>query len=989
MKLIISLLLLLLFFPKTANAQTFEQVFSRAKELYDSAQWRKADTVLAHCRQIARNQFGKYSLEYANVLSLSGELAWKLDQKFEADSLLTLSLDIFNINKDNISPLYIKTLSRHALYTDFNVKQCLLAVELSQIQFGDNSIEYADALDYLGKCYVEIQEFNKALDVLLIALKIKKQLFGENNIQCATTMISISDCYYDLFNPTEKMYYDQKVAEIIKNSIGENNPIYAYVLGTLALSYDLIGNYEKEIELFEQSLRIYRETLGETYSGYLITLNNYSFVYSDNGDIKKAIQILNEISEEFLKLFGYNNIDYATSLINLGCRYGDLKNYNKAIEYLQECYEIYKIILETKSNDYANCLYKLGFYNSKNNNRRKSIHYYKKSSKLYKKNQGKENAVYLKTIGGLALVSNINKRIKILKNVIDLSSKIYNTNNSQFQSYNFNLGKAYFQKKQYSMSVDYLSTALDINNKRLSDNFAFMSSDMKEHYWNINQEEYPYIRKLVFQIPKNTKVLCSAYDGELINKGVLMTSELQIEKIIKNSSDSLLIKQYEEINKLKRLFSLYNAEEENKHSKERDSLRDVLEKLERNLSINCREYGDITRPLKIRWHEVKDSLKDNEVAIEFIKEPLLKSKTDTIASYGALILSKAMPYPVFVSLFREDQFNKIFNDLHYFSKLNDTILYSMIWRPIEKYLKPNNKIYFAPVGVLTQTPIEFAFLDSTKTISDIYDIYRVSSTRNIAMGKKHIDLTDAIVYGGINYDTDTTIMKNNKKNYNYENQYKYRANFILYDSVYVNYLSSSEIEANNIANILDSSNISYIKLCNNNASEESFKALNGNSKNIIHIATHGFYLPTNSKINNNEDALLFSGLLFSGCNNILQKKTIPEGVEDGILLSKEISQLDLSKTDLVVLSACKTGVGVTDYEGVFGLQRGFIKAGVNTLIMSLWDVDDYATLLLMTEFYKQLSQGKNKHDAFIQAVRYLHNYPDSRPEYWSAFIMLD
>ena len=121
-------------------------------------------------------------------------------------------------------------------------------------------------------------------------------------------------------------------------------------------------------------------------------------------------------------------------------------------------------------------------------------------------------------------------------------------------------------------------------------------------------------------------------------------------------------------------------------------------------------------------------------------------------------------------------------------------------------------------------------------------------------------------------------------------------------------------------------------------------------------------------------------------------KKIPEDIEDGILTAKELSKLDLSNLNLAILSACQTGLGEIVGDGVFGLQRGFKKAGAQTLLMSLWKVDDTATLLLMTEFYNKLINGNSKKQSLYKAQQYLRTYQNGvydKPEYWAAFIMLD
>ncbi len=178
--------------------------------------------------------------------------------------------------------------------------------------------------------------------------------------------------------------------------------------------------------------------------------------------------------------------------------------------------------------------------------------------------------------------------------------------------------------------------------------------------------------------------------------------------------------------------------------------------------------------------------------------------------------------------------------------------------------------------------------------------------------------------------------------------------------------------------------------------EESFKQLSGQSITLLHVATHGFYSPLTghytAQRSFEEQALSRSGLFLSGAAASLNMKKIPEDIEDGILTAKELSKLDLSNLNLAILSACQTGLGEIVGDGVFGLQRGFKKAGAQTLLMSLWKVDDTATQLLMAEFYKNLVSGQNKRAAFLNAQKYLRSYQNGiydKPEYWAAFIMLD
>ena len=187
----------------------------------------------------------------------------------------------------------------------------------------------------------------------------------------------------------------------------------------------------------------------------------------------------------------------------------------------------------------------------------------------------------------------------------------------------------------------------------------------------------------------------------------------------------------------------------------------------------------------------------------------------------------------------------------------------------------------------------------------------------------------------------------------------------------------------------------------NNANEESFKALDYNAPSIIHIATHGFTYFSNEdeeKRNNitsispytSESVLMsWTGLLFSGANNTWTGKYQINDFEDGILTANEISLLHLDGANLVVLSACNTGLGISDtYGSTIGLQKAFKMAGAKSILMSLWKVPDEPTALMMTKFYKALFDGNDSHDALKIAQKEVSKiYPD--PYYWGAFVILD
>jgi CHAT domain-containing protein/Tfp pilus assembly protein PilF len=206
-----------------------------------------------------------------------------------------------------------------------------------------------------------------------------------------------------------------------------------------------------------------------------------------------------------------------------------------------------------------------------------------------------------------------------------------------------------------------------------------------------------------------------------------------------------------------------------------------------------------------------------------------------------------------------------------------------------------------------------------------------------------------------------------------------------FSSLYFAPLEGTRVEARNIQALFPEARV----LAQHQASESALEQLV--APRILHIATHGFFLQdTKHQENSGDDAsnvnpqnpLLRSGLALAGANLARDEKG------DGILTALEATNLDLWGTKLVTLSACDTGIGeVKNGEGVYGLRRAFFLAGAETLVMSLWQVSDYVTREIMTDYYSGLKRGLGRGDALRQAqLAMLKRKDRSHPFYWASFI---
>jgi CHAT domain-containing protein len=213
------------------------------------------------------------------------------------------------------------------------------------------------------------------------------------------------------------------------------------------------------------------------------------------------------------------------------------------------------------------------------------------------------------------------------------------------------------------------------------------------------------------------------------------------------------------------------------------------------------------------------------------------------------------------------------------------------------------------------------------------------------------------------------------------------------DSIYRE-LPETKKEIDGIESVLKSQRLAVTPYTGISGTEESFLNMSGHAPQILHVATHGFYYTPDAAqkidyLKGNTDAMTLSGLVMSGGNAAWLGKELPQGVLGGILTAANISRLELSGIQMAVLSACQTGQGKVTPEGLFGLQRAFNKAGVQTLVMSLWNVSDVVTKDFMIKFYENLTLGDwSKRKAFNNAKTYIRSkYSD--PYYWAGFVMLD
>lgn len=874
--------------------------------------------------------------------------------------------------------LYIKAMELFALtsysYGDYYEAFCHQKEVLPIVMnyYGEKSPEYMKSMRSMSKYSSATGNYKDALEYGKNALDLCSELYGEDNIIYAETLENLALCYVEKGDYHEGMYLLNKVKAIKEEICGDDNIKYNETINNIADVNFKAGNYENAIQLSRQSLELEKLlAMGEEYNYYTVSTQEKLCDYlSAAGQYKETLESAEKVIElqdslqrvldptwgrDELNEYSYYKSHYNMYLKMAYC-YLHLDEPSKALELIQHIQE--KKLPYKELSDIANIYAGFGDYN-------KAIEICNQSLEIIKDEIGETHPYYANSLYNLATYEfNNNNCEKALTDITEYYEKAKNT---------------------------------------VLANIANMSSKERTRLW---QKFANGFTNTIPQIAVSVKDKNSGellYNTALFCKGILLNTSIGMVQLLTESGNKELIDTYQQLLLNKSILNKYYEHKMN--GLNIDSIAEVINEQESELMRKSRVYGDCTKSLRTDWKQVRNSLRTNDIAIEFVSF----DSNDGERMYLALAVKNGDSTPTAIQLCTEKQIKDINSEDYY----NSDSLYNLIWKPLGDKLRGVKRIYFSPSGILNNIAIEYLPVSKNKMVSEQYTIYRLSSTREIVSqtpNRKEV-LPKAVLYGGLNYDVDMAEIKKEEtitENDNMERHFMERA---IADSISlrggIQYLEGTKVEVEEINTTLQENNVDCSVFSDNAGTEESFKNLSGQNIGILHVATHGFYFPESrvntskrlpfmildaDKSDKEDKSLSRSGLLLTGAGNVFANKPIPANQEDGVLTAKEISNLDLRSLNLVVLSACQSGLGDILGDDVFGLQRGFKIAGAKSLVMSLWKVNDEATFMLMSEFYANIAKGQDINEAFRNSQTTLRTINDgefSDPKYWAAFILLD
>lgn len=916
----------------------------QAKSLATKENLDKAGSAIMKDLEKARAEFDSADFDYAILLSDNAGL-FDVKEKGEGMAKATSMLSLG-------SSYYKNTELTDEERARWNRESGELAYGMRKFGLAEKKFDAAKAayeqggltedLGYLktianqGLLYGTMGRFTQAEGYTAEALELRKTKFGDNNPGVAASLNNYGVLHYNLgrYNESEK---DIAAAlEILKKNGLQSAMPYAIALNNQSMLFQAIGRYNEAEKILQEAIVVAEKLQSSKSPNHLKLLSNLALLYQQMGKYPEAEAIY--LSME--KRLGKNNPAYASMLNNQAALYLMMNKEDKVEDLL------------------------------------------KRSAAIYKSNFGEDNPAYAKSISDLGNFYRYKTRYAdaepLLDKTLAIREQAFGKNHPLYVQSQEDLAILYWKKNDPDKAYNTYREVMDKSLTFINQYFPPMSEAEKTKYWDVLSPRFQRFYNFAVEAgASNKNILQDLYNYQIATKALLLNSTNKVKQSILASKDAQLIKDYvswvDQKERLARLYA-YSKAELKEQKINLDSIEQAANAMEKKLSERSKDFSQGYAAAKISASQIKNLLTETEAVVEIIRLQSFDQKFTNDSKYIALVLTKASDVPNMIVLDNGQQLDTRYSKFYRNAvqqKIADEYSYDQYWARIEPALQGKKIIYVSPDGVYNQLNLNTLKKPGADYVINRYDLTILGNSKDLialkakkaTAPKKNATLLGFPDYGGTGIAA----------------------------------LPGTKVEIDGVSKVLKASAYQVNQLTQKTATEANLKAVK--APMVLHIATHGYFLKDVEQQgsafgvhleNANDNPLLRSGLMLAGAANTVNGNAMPnlQSNDNGILTAYEAMNLNLEGTNLIVLSACETGLGdVKAGEGVYGLQRAFQVAGADALIMSLWKVDDAATQQLMTSFYTNWIKLGNKQKAFKQAqLQLMAKYKE--PYYWGAFVML-
>jgi len=813
-------------------------------------------------------------------------------------------------------------------------------------KFGSTSLQHAETLVALGNFLKMNGQLLESERALLRAQKILESKGAEAFVLKLSAAVTLIEVYCQLGLAHQADQYiaaARREVSTLSSNDANHNMLYAGFLTRVAQYYSFLGQQQKLEETLRDLIKLAEGKLAtfpiEALSANQLLIDHYiRYRKWREADVlnKKSIDLAKIISTQVLAAREIRAIAKAYQQSGTVTHLLTPQQTNKSRAFLQESLAWYNRLPEQGFiPERIDSWLGLAMVSEEIGNEANADQYYEQSRAYVEATFGKQHEYYANMLFAIAKKAEVRNNTRV-------------------------------SKKYYKEAVERLLFTV-------RNTFPHLSIREREMFYEANKEWIDNFQSFALLHEKEDPTLADdLYNLLLVNKGIVIHSVNRIRSAIMNQGNDQLKQLYNDWQKKKNDLA-YALRNPNATLAQTQEIAEQINAVEVRLAQGSIEFAQWAKESAMTWKNVQSALKKDEACVEIVYAGR-EIKGDSV--YTALLITAESTHPLIIPIGEArslDRQIKLYRNLIKFQQ-RDTLSYNAFWNPVAEKLQSKSKVYLSADGVFHQVSIGTLWNPGKKKyVIDEFQIINVTSTALVAV-KKTGALKSARATVIAHPDFGSSTGKQNEERY--------------FSVGEVSELPGTEAEQDAITALLTKAQFHVDELSEELASEERVKTIQNPA--VLHIATHGFFLAnakkgeTTSNDANTlyENPLLLSGLLFSGCNN--NNRT---SMEDGILTAFEASTMDLNQTELVVLSACETGLGeIKNGEGVYGLQRAFAMAGAKQMVMSLWKVDDSATKEFMIEFYRDWLKHRDAPLALANAQRTMkQKYPE--PYYWGPFIL--
>jgi CHAT domain-containing protein len=953
--------------PREQAIQETQRLNQQALELYEQGHYEEATVLAQRAVAVSEAELGLQRPETASSLDTLAQLYRATGDYVRAEQLFERALVIRRktlgaahpTTADSLYHLAILYYTTGAYARSVSLHQQALAIRERVLSPEHPSI--GESVNGLGNVYLATGAYAKAEPLYRRAVAIRQKALGPQHPKTAGSLSNLANLYRltGAYAKAEPLHL--QALTILEKAFGPEHPAIGDALCNLAIVYYETGAYAKAEPRYQRALAIFQKAFGPEHPRTADTLNNLANLYSKNGAYAKAeplhqqaLAISEKVSPEHPRT--------AAALNNLANLYSATSAYDKAEALQQRALAIYEKALGPEHPYAASSLNNLASVYTRIGNYAKAEQLNRQALAIFETTLGPEHPYTASSLGKLA--------------------------------------DMYSASGAYAKAEPLYQRAQVIQSKN-SERFLLTGSESRKQAYleEIAQNTH---RDVSFSVAVRSRASIALgltsvlqYKGRLLDE--ISGSVARLRQSVKPADRDLFDRLAQVATQLSGLTYQGVDESASRFRQRLAELSQRQEELESDLAKRSMAFRQQVTPVTL--DAVSRAIPSGAVLVEWFRyQPFDPKATGARAPqlpprYVAYVLrpndtaslvevGEAQEIETSVREFLETVKDPTRQDF----KERALAVSDKIIGPLRAHLKGAERVLVSPDGVLNLVPMAALLDENGEYLLQRFEITYLTSGRDVLrMASQSRAQNGPIIIADPDYGAPAQLITAAVRPQEEQRAAEPDRSGILFKP-----LANTALEAQAIQGLLklDDSRV-MMRL---EATESNLKRLHG--PRILHVASHGFFLSDQDltagfgtraglAMHSGENPLLRAGVALAGAN---RRRSGPR--EDGILTALEAAQLDLHGTELVVLSACESGVGeVQNGEGVYGLRRALFIAGAQTQVTSLWKISDRSTGTMMVDYYQRLLKGQGRSAALRDAQQQMRARPGrSHPYYWAGFV---